>query len=210
MIVHDVIQRSEQWRALRIGMFTASCAAEMMSKVKTGEAAARRNLRTRLCLERLTGVSQENGYVNPDMERGAVLEPNAFAAYEAYTGSVVQSVGFVTHDTLRAGCSPDGWINNGEGLLELKCRRSANHLAFLRSETVPGDALLQCVHGMWITNARWVDYASYDDRFVQALQLKVVRVPRRDDEIISYALCATQFCREIDDEVAAVTALAAQ
>jgi YqaJ-like viral recombinase domain len=199
-------QRDEAWRAARIGMFTASRAADMMAKIQKGEAAARRNLRMQIVLETLTGVSQENGFVSPDMAYGTALEPEAFAAYEAATGLLAMPVGFLAHDTLRAGCSPDGMVD--DGLLEIKCRKSANHLSFLRSRTIPNEAFWQVIHGMWITGAAWADYVSFDDRFTPSLRLVCVRVPRVQAEIDSYEIMARAFLRECEQECDEVNQLA--
>lgn len=202
-------QRDPAWHQARLGMFTGSRAGDMMATIKSGEAAARRNLRMQLVLERLTGVSQENGYVSPDMQYGMEREADAFAAYEAASGHLALAVGFLAHDTLKAGCSPDGQINNYEGLLELKCRKSANHLAFLRTRKVPPDAYWQVLHGMWVTGAQWADYVSFDDRFAPALQLMCVRVPRVEADIKTYDAVARAFLLEVDNECADVQQLAA-
>jgi hypothetical protein len=83
-------QRSPAWIAARLGRLTGSRAADMMTTVKSGEAAGRRNLRVQLVLERLTGVSQESGYVSRDMQYGLDREADAFGAYEAATGQLAQ------------------------------------------------------------------------------------------------------------------------
>lgn len=201
-------QRSEEWRIARVGMFTASRAADMMASIKSGEAAARRDLRVQLVVERLTGQSQDDGFVNAAMQRGIDKEQDALAAYEALTGNLASSVGFVMHDTLKAGCSPDGLIGQGEGLLELKCPKSATHLAYLKAKIVPKDYVPQIVHALWITGAQWCDFVSFDDRFPPALQVFHVRVPRNDAEIAAYELLARQFLAEIDAEVEAMSLVA--
>jgi hypothetical protein len=180
----------------------------MLATIKSGEAAARRDLRTQLVLERITGRSQESGYINGDMQRGIELEPEAIAAYEARTGSLVQPIGYCLHDTLMAGCSPDGFVN--DGLVEVKCPRSATHLSYLRFGGVPKDYLPQLVHQLWITGAPWVDFASYDPRFPERLQFFCVRLQRNEQEIASYALAASLFLAEVDKETEAVQALALQ
>lgn len=200
MRIVTTTQRDDDWRQARVGMFTASRASDMMAKIQKGEAAARRNLKVQLVLEQLTGVSQENGYVSPDMQYGMEREADAFAAYQALTGNLASPVGFVAHDTLQAGCSPDGEINDWEGVLELKCRKSANHLAFLKSRTIPGDAMWQIVHALWITGAQWADYVSFDDRFQPGLQVVCVRVPRAQADIDAYELMARLFLTEIEKE----------
>lgn len=207
MKVYDFDQRTPEWHAVRVGMFTASCAGDMLATIKSGEAAARRDLRTRLALERITGQSQENGFVSADMQRGTEMEPAALAAYESLTGNMVRTVGFVRHDSLRAGYSPDGVIDDFVGLLELKCPKSATHLGYIEGKALPKDYAGQIMHALWITGAQWVDFVSFDDRFPPALQLFHVRVERDEKAVKAYELMAVQFLREIDEKVEAVTAL---
>lgn len=200
MIVLDVPQRSVEWFAARVGRLTGSSAADMMATIKSGEAAARRDLRMRLVCERLTGQSQEDSYVNAVMQRGIDREPDALAAYEALTGLLASPVGFVAHDTLPAGCSPDGHVEGFAGILELKCPKSATHLRYLRAKTVPPEYLHQIVHNLWITGAQFCDFLSFDDRFPPPLQVYHVRVPRNEAQITAYELLARQFLAEVERE----------
>src|SRR6185295_6009416 len=108
--VVDAPQRSPEWFAARLGRLTGSRAGDMMATIKSGEAASRRDLRLQLVLERLTGTVQDDGYVSADMRRGIAREPAALAAYEVATGHLVQTTGFLQHDTLPAGCSLDGHV----------------------------------------------------------------------------------------------------
>jgi len=94
MIVLNIPQRGPEWVAARLGRVSGSDAADLIATLKNGgEAASRRDLRVRLALERITGQSQESGYINADMTRGIELEPLALAAYEAQTGGLGQPVG---------------------------------------------------------------------------------------------------------------------
>jgi hypothetical protein len=52
-------QRSPEWFAARLGRLTGSRAADMLATIKSGEAAARRDLRVQLVVERLTSTLQE-------------------------------------------------------------------------------------------------------------------------------------------------------
>src|SRR4051812_22312832 len=88
-------QRVPEWYQARVGRLTGSSAADMLARIKTGEAAARRDLRMRLVCERLTGQAQEDTYVSPAMQHGIDMEDAAFAAYEAHTGQIAQRVGFL-------------------------------------------------------------------------------------------------------------------
>lgn len=207
-IVHDVDQRSDEWRKLRAGRLCASVAGDMMAtrKDKT-EAAARRDLRAQLVCEILTGQPQEDAFVSKDMQRGIETEPDAFAAYELETCSVVQKVGFITHRDLAAGCSPDGIVGDFEGGLELKCPRAANHLAYLRGRKLPSEYTYQIAHSLWLTGLPWWDFASYCSQFPEDLRLFRVRVMRADVDLQAYELVLRTFLTEVEQEVEEVRTL---
>jgi len=210
--VHDVAQRSPEWFALRVGLLTGSCAGAVIQERKRGtwELAVRRDLRKRLVCERLTGLGVDDvPYLPHYMQRGADLEPAAFAAYEAQTGLVVNSVGFVSHPTLKAGCSPDGHVGVFTGIVELKCPKSATHLDyFLSPETLRQEYFGQALHAIWLTGARWCDICSFDDRFKPELELVRVRVDSADLDLAAYELAVTLFLSEVEVEVEKVLALA--
>jgi hypothetical protein len=208
MIVLCKDQRTPDWYAARIGRLTGSCAGDMLARIKSGEAAARRDLRLRLACERLTGESQEDVYVSKEMQRGIDREADAFAAYEARTGNLVQRVGFLAHDTLQAGCSPDGQVGAYSGIVELKVPKSATHLRYIKAGVLPSDYVGQVMHNLWITGAQWCDFVSFDDRFPAALRLVVVRVPRVQADIDAYELMARTFLTEVEQEIDAVRTLA--
>jgi predicted phage-related endonuclease len=199
-------QRSPEWFAARLGRVTGSCAADMLATNKTkGEAAVRKNLRVRLVLEQLTGVAQEDGYTTREMQRGIELEPVARAVYETECDALVQSVGFLRHDTLMAGCSLDGLVYGG-GIVEIKAPNSATHLDYLRGE-VPLKYLRQCQHNLWLTGAPWCDFVSYDPRFPPALQLKITRLTMTEQERKAYELTLRLFLGEVEQELEAVRQL---
>jgi predicted phage-related endonuclease len=200
-------QRSPEWYAARLGRLTGSCADAMLATIKSGEAAGRRNLRVRLMLERVTGVSQEDQFVSKDMQRGIDEEDAAFRAYEVETGEVARRSGFLMHPTLMAGCSLDGEVDNYQGIIELKVPKSATHLEYLRGE-VPLGYLRQCQHNLWMSGAAWCDFVSYDPRFPEGLRLKITRIMMDDKQRAAYELAVRLFLGEVDREVAEVEALA--
>ena len=210
MIVYDIDQRTPEWFALRAGKLTGSVAKDMLAQIKTGEAAARRDLRMRIVCERLTGQPQDNGYVNAEMQRGIDMEHAALAAYESLMGNLARAVGFLQHDTLAAGHSPDGLIGE-DGLLELKVPKSATHLGYLRAGTLPSEHRAQILHGLWISGRDWCDFLSYDDRLGYGLDTFLVRVKRADVlfEIAEYANKAEAFLRECDEELDGIVAMRA-
>lgn len=173
----------------------------MLATIKSGEAAARRDLRVQLVCERLTGQSQEDAYVNAAMQRGIDKEADAFLAYEAVYGELAEPIGFVAHDELMAGCSPDGLVG-ANGLLELKCPKTATHLGYLKAGKAPSSYLPQIMHSLWITGAEWCDFVSFDDRLPAGLQLVRYRVTRSDVDLAAYELTVRAFLAEVDKEVA--------
>ena len=202
--VIDAEQRSQAWKAARCGRLTASRAKDVLAHIKSGEAAARRDLRTQIVLERLTGEPQDSDFVNADMQRGLDLEADAFAAYEAVTGRMAARCGFVAHNELLIGCSPDGVLDDFDGILELKVPRSATHLGYLRAGAVPPEHRPQVIHALWVTGAGYCDFLSYDPRFPDGMQTCYVRVDRDEREIAEYATKALTFLDEVANEYEAV------
>jgi len=205
VIILPCDQRSPEWASARLGRLTASRVADAFATLKKGgEAAGRRNLRVQLVLERLTGRAQEDGFLSFDMERGIELEAEARAAYEAETGIMVESVGFVMHDELMAGCSPDGLT--ADGLIEIKCPKAATHLDYLRGE-LPNEYFLQIVHGLWLTGRAWGDFVSYHPDFPEQVRLKRTRIQASDIDFPAHELAVRLFLSDVDREVESVAAL---
>lgn len=202
--VNEAPQRSEEWFAARLGRVTGSRAADVLAQIKSGEAAARRDYRMELVTERLTGVTADDGYINADMERGIALEPQAFALYEALTGRMLTTSGFLAHTELMAGCSLDGHVDDYKGIVEIKCPRSANHLANLKAGTVPAKYLPQIRHNLWITGAGWCDFVSFDPRWPEPLRMHIARVSHEEANVLIYESEVRRFLADVDNEVAAL------
>lgn len=201
-------QRSDAWRLARAGRVTASRACDVLAKIKSGEAAARRNYRTQLVAERLTGHPSEDGFVSAAMTRGVELEPAAFAAYEAVTGQMAQRVGFLAHNERPIGASPDGVIGDFDGIVELKVPLPATHLGYLRAGTLPADYLPQVLHLLLVSDAAYCDFLSYSPHFPDHLQTFLVRVYRSEVDVAGYDRELTAFLAEIDNDVLALQTMA--
>lgn len=173
----------------------------MLATIQKGEAAARRNLRVQLVLERITGRSHDRGFQSQAMLDGIEREQAAIEAYEALSGRLLRSIGFVSHDDLMAGYSPDGVIGEFEGLIEGKCPIQATHMDFLRTGQVPGEYLKQILHGLWLTGAAWCDFVSFHPDFPEGAQLKVVRVERNELAIKDHDAKVRAFLAEVDRDV---------
>lgn len=208
MKIHDCEQRSDEWHALRCGKVTGSCAQAILQvrKKGTGELAIRRDLRQKLVVERLTGIACDDiPYKGKDLQHGIDYEAEALVAYEAAYREIVTRVGFVEHDELMAGCSPDGYVGNWEGVIEIKAPASSTHFEYLKADTIPEEYFGQLLHALWITNAQWADFVSYDPRFLDpSKRLFTKRLNRNAEMLTAYELAVRLFLTEVDNEVAAL------
>ncbi len=202
-------QRSQEWLAARAGRATGSRACDILAKIKSGEAAARRDYRIQLAVERLTLLPQEDGYINKEMQRGIDLEPAAFAAYEAHSGNIARRTGFLSMTEYMAGCSLDGDIDDFTGLLEVKCPKSATHISYIKGQRVPPDYVPQITHNLWVTGAQWADFVSFDDRMPEGLQFFCIRMQRDEAAIKAYEAELLRFLAEVAVEVQELSQLKA-
>ncbi len=190
-------QRTEEWFAARLGKVTASRVADVLAKIKSGESASRKNYKMELVVQLLTGKAGES-FTNAAMEWGTEQEPFARMAYEAHTGTFVKEEGFVDHPTIEGfGCSPDGIV--GEGLIEIKCPNTANHIETVLENKAPSKYIPQMQCQMACTGAKWCDFVSFDPRVPEDLQLLVVRVERDQEYIDSMEVEVKQFLSEVLD-----------
>jgi len=190
-------QRTEEWFSARLGKVTASRVADVLAKIKTGESASRKNYKMELVVQRLTNKQGES-FTNAAMEWGTEQEPFARMAYEAHTGTFVKEEGFVDHPKIEGfGCSPDGVV--GEGLIEIKCPNTANHIETVLENKVPSKYIPQMQCQMACTGAKWCDFVSFDPRLPEDLQLFVVRVERDQEYIDAMEVEVKQFLSEVLD-----------
>ena len=190
-------QRTEEWFSARLGKVSASRVADVLAKIKSGESASRKNYKMELVVQRLTNKQGES-FTNAAMEWGTEQEPFARMAYEAHTGTFVKEEGFVDHPTIEGfGCSPDGIV--GEGLIEIKCPNTANHIETVLENKAPSKYIPQMQCQMACTGAKWCDFVSFDPRVPEDLQLFVVRVERDQEYIDAMEVEVKQFLSEVLD-----------
>ena len=197
----NTLQRdNSDWRLARCGKITASRAADVIAKTKTGYGASRANYMAELLIERLTGCPTES-FQSPAMQWGIEQEPFAKVAYAAFTGELVEDVGFIPHPSLlEAGASPDGKVL--DGLVEIKCPASATHLDTLLTESIAQKYITQMQFQMACTQTQWCDFVSYDGRMPEHLQLFVKRVARDDAYIAMLETEITAFDKELTEKLA--------
>jgi len=191
-------QGSPAWLLERVGHCTASRFKDVMDVTKKGtESAKRRNYKTDVLLERLTGNATEH-FVNDAMQAGIDNEPLARMAFESATGLMVHQVGFIHHKEIKfVGGSPDGYIDEDVGV-EFKCPQPTEHVRILLTEDL-SDYLPQCYGLMWITNRKAWWFVSYCPQMPKGLQLYMRRILRDDDYIAELAGNVIQFLSEVEE-----------
>lgn len=196
-------QGTPEWKLARAGRATGSRAADIVATIQKGEAAARRNYRTQLVVERLTSAPAEDGYVSKEMQWGTENEPFARMRYEEETGAIVREAGFAYLPDIMAGCSVDGFIDEGArlGLLECKCPLTATHIGYLLSKRLPLAYEPQVTHNLWVTGADFADFVSFDPRLPDYLRLFRIRVMRDESAIEKHEAAVMRFLKEVDDDV---------
>lgn len=198
-------QGSGAWFALRCGRVTASRAADLIARTKTGWGASRAHYMAQLVVERLTGTV-EPSHPTAAMRWGTQTEPEARAAYQLQRDVAVREADFILHpDIFMAGASPDGLVGE-DGLVEIKCPNSATHIEVLRSATIPERYQLQMLWQMACTGRAWCDFLSYDPRFPEPLRLFIKRLDRDEARIAELERQVEAFIAELDEAVTAIEA----
>jgi hypothetical protein len=196
-------QGSELWLQARVGLVTASRAADVIACYKSGpkkgqETAARRDYRCELICEILTGQPYPQ-YVSHEMQWGRDQETFARAAYELQLDVLVETCGFVLHPRVaRFGASPDGLVGD-DGLIQIKCPNTSTHLGWMLAGVVPVEHAPQMLAEMSCTGRAWCDFVSFDPRLPEHLQLFVRRFARDEQFIATLEAEVVHFNAEIED-----------
>lgn len=196
--VIDVPQGSPEWHQARCGRLTASKAGEMLAKTQSGSwGASRDNLKWEKVLERMTGKPTADKFQSAAMQRGIALEPQAIAGYEALTGNLVRTCGFLAHTTLPVGASLDGYLGDFQILVSIKCREAKAHAEHLLTGAIPNNALQQMRHELWLTGAVDHHYVSWHPDFPEKLQLRVRVLHAKDLDLPGYGREVEAFLAEV-------------
>lgn len=202
--IYNCEQGTPEWRQVRAGRVTGSKADCVTAKARDGksEGVTRRDYRIQLALERLTGIPQEEGYMNSWMQDGKDREPAARLAYEAETGNLLQSIGFAYWPDVQIGCSPDSFVDDstdGFGLIEIKCPKAATHWDYIQNARLPSAYVNQATHEMLVVDdAKFVDFVSYHPAFPEKLRLVRVRIFREELAIREYETELLRFLAEVE------------
>ena len=190
MRILDVDQGTEEWLAARLGVPSASMFSKLITP--TGKRAASFDGYVNQCVAEIV-TGQATPFPQTDaMARGTELEPMARAFYELETGSEVVEMGFIKHETLEAGCSPDGFVGE-DGGIEIKCPLPHTHVETLRGGVMPSKHIPQVQGCMWITGRAWWDFVSHHPD----MHTLIVRIERDEAFIKTLEELVTEACETI-------------
>ena len=193
-------QRTDEWFKARLGKVTASRVSDVLAKIKSGEAAVRRNYKMQLATERLTGQKTDS-YTNQAMQDGIDREDTARQIYEIVRDIKVEQVGFIDHPIIKmAGASPDGLLPDN-GVLEIKCPIETTHTTNLLERKLPSRYISQVQWQIACTGADYANFVSYNPNFEPKLQLMYVAVERDDEYIEMLEEEVSIFLLEVDEVI---------
>lgn len=176
MKIHDCVQGTEAWLRLRMGKPTASEFHRIVTP--TGKPSSQASDYVNDLLGELILGRPLDGLSMPWMERGKDLEAEARSYYELQRDVDLQTVGFCTTDDELIGCSPDAFCGT-DGLVEIKCPKPGEHVAYLLSDTNTADKkyMPQLQGQLLVTERDWVDIISYHPEMPEA----IIRVHRNEE-----------------------------
>jgi hypothetical protein len=190
MDILDCEQGSDDWRAARCGIPTASQFATVLAKGKDGGASLTRAKYMReLAGEIITGEPMES-FTNGHMERGQVMEAEARDYYAFVTDAPIQRVGFIRNGS--KGCSPDSLIGT-DGALEIKTALPHILIDLITKDKFPPEHKAQCQGVLWIAEREWIDLVVYWPK----MPTLVVRATRDEEYIKALAEAVDRFNEEL-------------
>jgi hypothetical protein len=179
-------QRTEAWRDIRAGKFTASEIYKLMGEPRSKAAKdagewgdeATTYINTKVA-EHMTGQVHPSATAN-SLEWGTDMEPVAKEHFTIVTGKIVEFAGFKIYNQ-HAGGSSDGHV--GDFLIEIKCPfNSGTHVEYLKLKK--GIEIQFEYPKIWwqiqsnlLFNDKAMSYfAAFDPRFPEKQKMKILEV----------------------------------
>lgn len=179
-------QRTQAWRDVRAGKFTASQQWRLMGNPRSKEAKeagewsdeATTYINEKVA-EEITGFIHD-GPTAAALEWGTDLEPVAKEFFTKVTGKEVSHAGFKIYNE-HAGGSADGWV--GDFLIEVKCPyNSGNHVEYMKLkkgielQTEFPKIWWQIQSNLLFNDSPMCYFVSFDPRFPDKQKIKIVEV----------------------------------
>lgn len=203
----DIKQGSPEWFLLRRGKLTASRAATILTPKTMKLSSQHHAMMCRLIAERampqVVTDWEVQDYLRNNRNRatdyGTKLEDDARLSYVLRHDVDVEQVGFIEHDDLPVGCSPDGLIyQDGTGTLvggvELKVPDPHTHIGYmLDPESLVMDYRPQIHLALLVSGAAWWDIVSYQYGWPE-----VERRVTPDDFTQALGIAVREFCEKYE------------
>jgi len=174
MKVIDCIQQTPEWYMHRKGIPTSSGFCNIITSTGLLSKSLDKYISMLITESKCNAPATWIG--NEHTERGNMLEPDARDAYSFMHDCEIEQVGFCLTDDGRFGCSPDGFIDNRKGGIEIKCPKMEIHIEYVMKNRLPPAYAVQ-VHGcMFVTGCEYWDFVSY----AEGCELFVLRIERND------------------------------
>ncbi len=196
MKIHNCEQMTIEWIRLHFGIPSAAALDQLLTpnfELRKGEMP-----NTYVC-KKVAEVIQNRPVIDLStssfmMEQGMILESEARPWFELEYDKKVKTVGFITTDDGRCGCSPDGLIEGEDCGIEIKCPSAPIHVKYLVNGALPKEYACQVMGSMFVTGfKKWI-FVSYRRGF-PALVLEI----HRDEKAISMIRAAiNQFHGDFD------------
>ena len=191
----DCEQRSPEWFAHRKGTLTASQFGDWLTKSGKVAEKARLTAASR-CLAEAVGFPDPSPYETDDMRRGTDLEPHALSAFNQQMDFMVDPIGFAKSIYGSFGCSPDGIMDNGEGV-EIKCPRMSKLIQYIALDELPDEYKAQ-VHGsMAVTGAKAWWFVAYHP--ASPLFVKLVERDQYTEDMLAGLKAYHQYYQELSE-----------
>jgi hypothetical protein len=201
MQILDIPQGEPDWFEARAGIPTASEFHRFITPARGQYAKQADTYIAKLIVESVLGPSEAMSTFY--MDRGTVMEDEARSEYEFRLDCDVQVPGLILNKG--AGWSPDGYMPDAGGGLEVKCPKPETHVKWLMADELPDEHRPQCHGAIIVGELAWLDFISYCPGFPLLLK-RVVRADYTDK--VEAAL--QRFLKEyhdakqrIDDQIAA-------
>ena len=191
IILHNFAQLSDEWFGSRLGKVTGSEAWKLFAGKYIADSAQRyMNL---LIKEMLSGEDQRFVVTNEAMAHGTATEPYARDRLQEILGMPITEIGLITDPRrVYVGFSPDGYIEEEDALVEIKCPFNVN-THYKRLENIVFDdnnkylteateryLYWQIQFGLWLTGAKKEYFFSYKPDELPGMQevlLEVFPIP---------------------------------
>jgi len=195
IILKDLIQGSEEWVKLKLGVPSASNASKIITN--NGKSSKQREgYMFKLASEIITG-NKEEGYKNSYMEIGNEREAESRVYFEMCNGVDVEEVGVVYKDDRKEFlCSPDGIINREYGL-ELKNVLPKTQDKYLYYNVLPSEYFSQIQFSLYVTGYKYWIFQSY----VPSMPELCIKVERDEEFLTRLEVELKSFCIELKEIV---------